>query len=108
MTAVEMLTAIALVVASMTLAYWWGRQSGRAGANAARSELSDAKERIAYFCSMATKGLGRNRGRDESPESFVREYVVRLESAESIYRQAMTLRDRANATGGIVEGEHHA
>lgn len=108
MTAVELLTAIGIAVASMILAYWWGRQSGRAEANAARSELSDAKERVSYFCSMATKGLDRNRGRDESPESFVREYIVRLESAEAVYKQALTLKARANATGGVVEGEHHA
>ena len=108
MTLIEMTAVIALTIAFMFLAYGFGRHAGHAEANAARSELSDAKERVAYFCSMATKGLGRNRGRDESPESFVREYIVRLESTEAIYRQALILQARANATAGVVEGEHHA
>lgn len=108
MTIAELMIVAVICVVLFAGFFRLGWQQGQSEKRAVQSQLSDARETILYLSSMAAKGLKRNRGKDESVESFVREYIVRLEGAEAIYRQAMTIQSKAFATAGIVEGEHHA
>ncbi len=80
MTLIEALVIIGIVAGLCAIAFLWGSSLREDRTRRAESMLSNAKETVLYLESLAARGMHRNRGADESTESFVREYIVRLEA----------------------------
>ena len=79
-TLIEALVVVGIVAGLCAIAFLWGSSLREDRTRRAESMLSNAKETVLYLESLAARGMHRNRGADESTESFVREYIVRLEA----------------------------